>query len=177
MLHKCSFCFLNVLKRSHSKLSRLNLNVTVLLPSVLSSWIRGLHLYRARLWEILGHKETSKNGVQGFHWNGRFIRLSGCFRNRCPANLEDRCKENESGGEGGSLFLTHVNGPWIWNKVVTVVIEERVDLREPRSGTRAEEKTLQLTAETSSSLLQSSLLIDGTLPGNTSCLHVSCHIP
>lgn len=33
------------------------------------------------------------------------------------------------------------------------------------SGTRAEEKTLQLTAETSSSLLQSSLLIDGTLPG------------
>lgn len=35
------------------------------------------------------------------------------------------------GGEGGSLFLTHVRGQWIWNKVVTVVIEERVDLREP----------------------------------------------
>lgn len=45
--------------------------------------------------------------------------------------MEDRCKENESGGECGSLFLTHVSGPWIWNKVVTVVIEERVDLREP----------------------------------------------
>lgn len=45
--------------------------------------------------------------------------------------MEDRCKENESGGEGSSLFLTHVSGQWIWNKVVSVVIEERVDLREP----------------------------------------------